>query len=93
MRFTVSGANVAGGSATTNSSGQAALTYTPTSGGTDTVTAFEDLDGNGVRGTGEPSATATVTVAGPSSGGPGGPAPARPTRHRPKLTLDGLVAR
>jgi hypothetical protein len=87
VRFIASGANVAGGSAVTNSSGQATLTYTPTSGGTDTVLAYEDIDGNGVRGTGEPSATATVGVAAPSTGGPGGPGGGSADKTPPRVTI------
>jgi hypothetical protein len=86
VRFTASGASAAGGSATTNASGQAALSYTPTGAGTDTVSAFEDIDGNGVRGTGEPQATATVAVAAsappPGSGGAGSA-----DKTPPRLTL------
>jgi hypothetical protein len=85
--FTGTGANVAGGSVTTNSAGQAALSYIPTAGGTDTILAFEDLDGNGVRGASEPQATATVTVAGSSSGGGGDPGAGSSDKTPPKLTL------
>jgi len=85
VRFTVSGANVASGAATTNASGQAAFSYTPTNAGTDTVTAYEDIDGNGSRGSGEPTATATVAVAGPTAGGPGGGSGSDKTP--PKITL------
>jgi hypothetical protein len=84
IRFAASGANGASGAATTNSSGQASFSYTPTSGGTDTVTAYEDIDGNGSRGSGEPTATATVAVAGPTAGGPGS---GSSDKTPPKITL------
>jgi hypothetical protein len=84
VRFSATGANGASGAATTNSSGQASFSYTPTSGGTDTVTAYEDIDGNGSRGSGEPTATATVAVAGPTAGGPGS---GSSDKTPPKITL------
>jgi hypothetical protein len=62
VRFSVAGANSGGGSVTTDGAGQAGFSYKPGKAGTDTVTAFEDIDGNGVQGTAEPGATATVTV-------------------------------
>lgn len=62
VRFSVSGANSGGSVVTTNGSGQTTISYTADKPGSDTVSAFEDLDGNGVRGQGEPAATATVTV-------------------------------
>jgi hypothetical protein len=82
--FTAGGANVAGGSATTNSAGQATLSYTPTAGGTDTILAFEDLDGNGVRGASEPQASATVTVVASGTPPPGG---GSSDKTAPKITL------
>jgi hypothetical protein len=79
LRYIVSGANSASGSATTGSDGQATISYTPTRAGTDTVAAYEDLDANGVQGQGEPHATATVTVQGQG--------PAALDRTPPGLTI------
>jgi hypothetical protein len=59
VRFSVSGANTASGSATTNSSGQASFTYTGNNAGSDTISAFADNNNNGIRDNGEPSDTAT----------------------------------
>jgi hypothetical protein len=67
LHFAVSGANAVSGDGTTDAAGQAPITYTPAKAGTDTVSAFEDLDRNGLRGPGEPAASATVTVQGQSS--------------------------
>jgi hypothetical protein len=47
--FTVTGANPTSGSAVTNSSGVATFTYTGTVPGLDTITAFFDEDGDGVK--------------------------------------------
>jgi hypothetical protein len=88
LRFTVSGANATAGAVATNAAGQASFAYTPSSGGTDTVSAFEDLDSNGVRGQGEPAASATVTVTAsspPSSGGT--PGSGSSDKTPPRLTL------
>jgi hypothetical protein len=78
VRYSVSGANSASGAATTDGSGQTALSYKPTKAGTDTVTAFHDIYGNGVQGQAEPSASATVTV----KGAPGTQADKTPPRLR-----------
>jgi hypothetical protein len=64
MRFSVSGSSSASGNTTTDGNGQAGFSYKPSKAGTDTVTAFEDVDGNGVQGQLEPGASATVTVKG-----------------------------
>ena len=47
--FTVTGANPTSGSAITNSAGVATFTYTGALPGNDTITAFPDLDGDGVQ--------------------------------------------
>jgi uncharacterized repeat protein (TIGR01451 family) len=57
--FTVSGANTATGTGTTDASGNASFTYTGTAAGDDTITACYDKNGNGVCESGEPTATAT----------------------------------
>ena len=64
--FSVSGANTAGGSATTNANGQATFCYTGTKTGTDTITAFADTNKSGMQELGEPSGAATkIYEAGP----------------------------
>ncbi|HEU5422279.1 MAG TPA: Ig-like domain-containing protein, partial [Nitrolancea sp.] len=60
IRFTVSGANPTSGSGTTNSSGQATFSYAGATAGSDAITAYADLNANGSRDAGEPSATAAV---------------------------------
>jgi uncharacterized repeat protein (TIGR01451 family) len=66
VRFTVTGANSAGGIATTNLQGEAVFCYTGTNAGTDTITAHADTNNNGVVDNGEPRGTATkIYVAGP----------------------------
>jgi len=94
LRYAVSGANSASGTATTNGAGQATISYTPTHAGTDTLAAYEDIDANGVHGTGEPHATATVTVQGagpPDRTPPGLTISARRSLKR-KALLKGLLA-
>lgn len=59
--FSVSGANSASGSGTTNSAGQASFSYSGTHGGDDSVTACYDANNNGICDPGEATATATVT--------------------------------
>lgn len=61
VKFTVAGANASTGAVTTNSGGTATISYTGANAGTDTITAYADLNGNGTKDTGEPSATATIT--------------------------------
>jgi uncharacterized repeat protein (TIGR01451 family) len=57
--FTVSGANTASGTGTTDASGNATFTYTGTAAGDDTITACYDKDNSGTCDSGEPTATAT----------------------------------
>ncbi len=59
--FSVTGANTASGSGTTNTSGQAAFSYKGTSTGADLVTACYDANNNGVCDAGEATATASVS--------------------------------
>ena len=59
VRFSVSGANTASGSTTTNASGEANFCYIGTNVGTDTIQAFADTDNDGVHDAGEPSGAAT----------------------------------
>jgi hypothetical protein len=62
--FSVSGANTAAGSGTTDVNGEATFTYTGTNAGTDTITACWDENTNGVCDTTESTATATKVWAG-----------------------------
>jgi hypothetical protein len=57
--FTVTGANPTSGSAVTDLAGVATFTYTGTNPGVDTITAFLDLDGDGVQ---DPEETAMDTA-------------------------------
>ncbi|HEX8064931.1 MAG TPA: SBBP repeat-containing protein [Thermoleophilaceae bacterium] len=61
VRFSVSGASSASGSATTDSNGEAGFCYTGTTAGDDSIHAFADLDVDGSQGEGEPGATAAKT--------------------------------
>jgi hypothetical protein len=59
VRFSVSGANTASGSATTSSGGTAMFCYTGTVAGTDTIHAYADSNGDNVQNVGEPFNEAT----------------------------------
>jgi hypothetical protein len=61
IAFTVTGANTASGSGSTDAAGQASFTYTGTSEGDDTITGWVDGDGDGVQDPDEASDTATKT--------------------------------
>src|ERR687891_714430 len=61
VRFSVTGANTASGSATTNASGQAAFTYTGNTAGVDQIHAFADTNNNGTQNAGEPFGDAEKT--------------------------------
>ena len=61
VRFSVSGANTASGTDTTDANGEATFTYTGTVAGTDTISAFADTNNNTMQDTGEPGDTATKT--------------------------------
>jgi uncharacterized protein (DUF2141 family) len=65
--FTVSGANSASGSPTTDANGEAQFCYTGTTAGTDTISAFADTNTNGTQDTDEPGDTATKTYVLPAS--------------------------
>ena len=64
VRYSIAGANPGSGAVTTGADGTAAITWTGTKPGTDTLTAFTDLNGNGVRDADEPQQSATVTWTG-----------------------------
>ena len=61
VRYAIAGANPGAGAVTTGADGTAAITWAGANVGTDTLTAFIDLNGNGVRDADEPQQTATVT--------------------------------
>ena len=61
VHFNVAGANTASGTVPTSGQGAATITYTGAAPGADTVTAFLDFNGDGVRQATEPQATAAVT--------------------------------
>ena len=64
VRYSIVGANPGSGAVTTDANGTAAITWTGTKVGTDTLTAFVDRDGNGLRDVNsEPQATAAVVWA------------------------------
>lgn len=71
VRFTISGANTASGSGATTPKGVAFIAYTPTNAGTDHVSAFDDLNNNGVKDVGEPSGTLSLTIVSGAGSGPG----------------------
>ncbi|HVL95945.1 MAG TPA: PKD domain-containing protein, partial [Solirubrobacteraceae bacterium] len=60
VRFAVTGPNPATGESTSGSSGEAQYCTTGANAGTDTITAHADTDGDGVKDTGEPTASATL---------------------------------
>jgi hypothetical protein len=84
LRYSISGVNPGSGVLTLNSSGQAVITDPGTNAGGDTISAFVDFNGNGVRDPDEPQASALatfvdsippsckVTVKGDRPGGKGG---------------------
>jgi hypothetical protein len=61
VRFSVTGANSASGSAQTTAIGEAQFCYTGTNLGSDTITAYADVNNNTVQDSGEPADTATKT--------------------------------
>jgi hypothetical protein len=61
VRFSVTGANNASGSTTTNASGQAAFCYTGAAVGEDAITAYADTDNDSTQDLGEPAGAATKT--------------------------------
>ena len=68
VRFQVTGANTASGSAVTGPGGTASFTYTGTAPGVDVVTAFADANGDGVRQADEPQSTASSSWTAPRAG-------------------------
>jgi hypothetical protein len=77
LAVSVTGANSAAGTPTTDATGHASFTYTPTAIGTDTVTVAADGNGNGTVDAGEATGSAVVTIAASNNhapvSDPGGP--------------------
>ena len=69
IRFSVTGANTASSSGNTNNSGQRTFCYTGTNVGNDTISAYADLNKNGVQDNGEPGDTASKMWVPPSTAG------------------------
>jgi Big-like domain-containing protein/beta-propeller repeat-containing protein len=59
VRFSVTGANSASGSDTTDANGVATFCYTGTAAGTDAITAYADTDNDNTEDPGEPAGAAT----------------------------------
>ncbi len=86
-RYSVSGANSASGTMTTDGNGNTVISYNGTNSGADTLTAYADMNNNGSQDTGEPTASVTITWGGSASGGGTTPpptsfAPAQPTTQK-----------
>ncbi len=60
LAYSITGANPASGTVTTNASGVAQLQWTGLAGGEDDVTVWQDLDSDGVRDRGEPVDTSVA---------------------------------
>jgi hypothetical protein len=71
VRYAIAGANPGSGTVTTGADGTSAITWAGANVGTDTLTAFVDANGNGVRDGGEPQQTTTVTWTPPPPPVPG----------------------
>lgn len=65
IRFTVTGANPSATTIVTGANGQATFAYTGSAIGTDSISAYADLDSDDEKDASEPSATATRTWSGP----------------------------
>jgi hypothetical protein len=61
MRFTVTGRNSAAGTVLTDSTGEADFSYPVIRAGLDTVTVFDDVNGDGVLDDGEPNGKTAIT--------------------------------
>jgi hypothetical protein len=71
VRYAIAGANPGSGAVTTGADGRATITWTGANRGTDTLTAFTDANGNGVRDANEPLQSVTVTWTAPPAPVPG----------------------
>jgi hypothetical protein len=70
IRYAVVGANPGAGAVTTGADGSAAIRWTGANAGVDNLTAFTDLNNNGVRDGDEPQQAATVTWQAPAPPSP-----------------------
>jgi hypothetical protein len=61
VRYAIAGANPSAGAVTTAADGNAAISWRGANQGTDTLIAFIDLNGNGIRDANEPQQQVTVT--------------------------------
>jgi hypothetical protein len=86
VRYGIAGVNPSTGTVTTGADGTAAITWTGTTPGVDTLTAFTDLNGNGIREANEPERTATVTWTAPPP-----PAPPVPGKSVVVRVVSGTV--
>jgi hypothetical protein len=85
--FEVAGANNFTGKVTTNSKGDATISYIGGVPGNDTVKAFVDSNGNGNRDANEPQAQATIEWEGPAAPIIGKSAGVRPLKGTVKIKL------
>ena len=70
IRYAIAGANPSASSVTTSADGSAAIRWTGANPGVDNLTAFSDLNNNGVRDGDEPQQAASVTWTAPPPPGP-----------------------
>jgi hypothetical protein len=78
VRYAISGPNAGSGAVTTGGDGTAAISWTGVRAGVDTLTAFTDLNGNGVRDGDEPQQAVTVNwVQAPPPPPPAPPVPGK----------------
>ena len=70
IRYAIVGANPGAGAVTTGADGSAAIRWTGANTGVDNLTAFTDLNSNGVRDGDEPQQAATVTWQAPAPPSP-----------------------
>lgn len=88
VRFSVSGAATGQGQCVTGTAGTCDFTYAgPAAAGTDTVSAYADVNVNGSRDALDPEATSTVTWTAPSTSGRTDGAGAVPTTRNRQLTF------
>jgi hypothetical protein len=71
VRYAIAGANPGAGAVTTGPDGNAAITWTGANTGIDTLTAFTDVNGDGLRQDNEPQQAVTVTWTAPPPPVPG----------------------
>jgi hypothetical protein len=71
VRYAINGANPGSGAVTTGADGTAAITWAGANVGTDTLVAYTDVNGNGVRDGGEPQQTVDVVWTAPPPPVPG----------------------